>query len=237
MHQKYENKMLKLTLSDRTESFEVTVFESTPCSSVVLFAVGSGGNPERHLPLLTFLAESGCTVAAPHFERLVSPIPTEDDLLLRTRRLTLAIDAVAQPLSAVAGVGHSIGAAALVALAGGQMWLGPDQRIDVAPDERLVRLVLLAPPTGFFQAPGALNEIRTPVLAWAGSEDTITPPSQMEVLANATRDHLPVDVRVTEGAGHFSFMDLPPPQSVESLPNRQAFLDELGKEIRNFLMD
>lgn len=225
-----------LTLADGEESFEATVLATTPRSDAVLFAVGAGGNPNRHLPLLTTLAESGRTVVAPHFERLLSPRPTEDDLLLRTRRLTLALNAVANPGTDVAGVGHSIGAAALVALAGGQMWLGPGHRIDVARDERLARLVLLAPPMGFFQAPGALNEVRIPILAWAGSEDTITPPTQMEVLAHAMRDHLPVDVRVTEGAGHFSFMDLPPPQSVEPLPNRQAFLDELGKEILSFLM-
>jgi pimeloyl-ACP methyl ester carboxylesterase len=203
---------------------------------VVFFAVGAGGNPERHLPLLSALAESGCTVVAPHFERLVSPSPSEGELLLRARRLTLALDAVAPPGSAVAGVGHSIGAALLLALAGGQMWLGPGRRVDISADERLARLVLLAPPTGFFQVGGALDSVRTPILAWAGSRDAITPPAHVEMLARAVRGRLPVDVRVTEGAGHFSFMDVPPPGSVEPLPDKEAFLDELAQEIRNFLM-
>lgn len=228
--------MSTLTLTDGSESFEVTVLESTLNSNVVLFAVGAGGNPERHLPLLTALVESGCTVVAPHFERLISPIPTESELLIRAQRLTLALNAIAQPGSTVAGVGHSIGAAALLALAGGQMWLGVDRRVDIAPDERLARLVLLAPPTGFFQVGGALDSVRIPILAWAGSQDTITPPAHVDMLVRAMRDRLPVDVRVTEGAGHFSFMDLPPPHSVEPLPDRQAFLDELAKEIRNFLI-
>lgn len=229
--------MPTLTLTDGAESFKVTVLESTVRSKVVLFAVGAGGNPERYRTLLTALAESECTVVAPHFERLVSPVPPERDLLLRTRRLTLALNAVTQSGSAAAGVGHSIGAAALLALAGGQMWLGPGRRVDIAPDERLTKLVLLAPPTGFFQPTGALNSVCIPILAWVGSQDAVTPPVQVDVLTRAMRDRLPVDVHMTEGAGHFSFMDLPPPQTVEPLLDKQAFLDELAKEIRNFLMD
>ena len=47
-----------MTLADGAESFEVTVLESTQEHGVVLFAVGAGGNPDRHLPLLTFLAST-----------------------------------------------------------------------------------------------------------------------------------------------------------------------------------
>lgn len=227
--------MQKLTLNDGAEPFDVTVFESEDRSNVVLFAVGAGGDPQRHLGLLTTLADSGFTVVAPHFERLASPAPSEDELLLRTRRLSLTLDATAAPASAVAGVGHSIGAAALLALAGGQMWLSPGQRVDALPDQRLARLVLLAPPTGFFQAPQALNVVRTPILAWAGLEDTITPPNQVDLLQRAMGERLPVEVRVTEGAGHFSFMDLPPPHSAEPLPDRQVFLDELAREVNRYI--
>lgn len=228
--------MPTLRLTDEGESFEVTVLEATPCSNLVLFAVGAGGNPERHLPLLTALAKAGQTIVAPHFNRLVAPTPTEAELLLRTRRLTVALNAIAQPSSAVAGVGHSIGATVLLALAGGQMWLGPDYCVNTAPDAPLSRLVLLAPSTGFFQVPGSLDAVRTPILAWAGSQDCITPPAHIEVLVRAMRNRLPMAVRVTEGAGHFSFMDRPPPQSVEPLVNRQAFLDELAEAILSFLM-
>lgn len=227
--------MTLLTLADGSEPFDVTVLESISRSRVVLFAVGAGGNPERHLPLLTALAESGHTVIAPHFERLASPAPAEDELLLRARRLTLALDAVVPHGSMVTGVGHSIGAATLLALAGGQMWLGAGRRVNVTPDHRLARLVLLAPPTGFFQVDGALDSVSSPLLAWAGSRDAITPPDNVHRLAHVMGDRLPVDVRVTEGAGHFSFMDLPPPHSVEPLSDRQAFLDELSEEIRSFL--
>jgi pimeloyl-ACP methyl ester carboxylesterase len=220
---------------DGEATFQVTILGAQAGSDVVLFAVGAGGNPERHLPLLTRLADAGRTVVAPHFERLVSPFPSEGDLLLRARRLRLALDAVAQSGSKVAAVGHSIGAAVLLALAGGQMWLRSGDRADITSDERLSRLVLLAPPTGYFQAPRALDAVRIPVLAWAGSADTITPPAQLEVLERGLWDGGQAHFRVTEGAGHFSFMDVPPPHVAEPLPDRQAFLDTLASEVRAFL--
>jgi hypothetical protein len=110
------------TLQDGSESFEVSVHEAERISPVVLFAVGAGGKPERHATLLDALAKSGCTVVAPHFERLASPVPSEADLTLRARRLSLALDAFVQPGTTAAGVGHSIGAATLVALAGAHEW-------------------------------------------------------------------------------------------------------------------
>ncbi len=228
--------MMIQTLQDGADSFKITVHEAARISPVVLFAVGAGGQPERHATLLSALAESGCTVVAPHFERLASPVPREADLTLRARRLSLALDAFVQPGTTATGVGHSIGAATLVALAGAQMWLGPGRRVNIAPDNRLARLALLAPPTGFFQAPGALDAVRVPILAWAGSEDSITPPAQTEWLAHAMRDWQTVDVRVTDGAGHFSFMDLPPPQTTELLPNKQAFLREHSSEVCKFVV-
>lgn len=229
--------MSRLTLVDGQKPFDVTILESNVHSKTVLFAVGSGGDPGRHQGLLNILAGSGLTIVAPHFERLLSSTPSESDLLLRTRRLSLALDAVAQPESVVVGIGHSIGATALLALAGGHMWLDANRRIEVVPDQRLSRLVLLAPPTGFFQPPGALEEVTAPILAWAGSEDSITPPDQVHLLKRAMSSHVPVDVRVTDGAGHFSFMDVPPPRSLETMCDRQAFLDMLALEVRRYVVD
>ena len=45
-----------------------------------------------------------------------------------------------------------------------------------------------------------------------------------------------VDVRITEGAGHFSFMDQLPPQTAEPLPNKQAFLREYSSEVCKFMV-
>jgi alpha-beta hydrolase superfamily lysophospholipase len=228
--------MLTQTLQDGADSFKVSIHETATNSPVVLFAVGAGGQPERYATLLDALATSGCTVVAPHFERLASPVPREEELTLRARRLSLALDAFVQPAARAIGVGHSIGAATLVALAGAQMWLGPGRRVNIAPDSRLTRLALLAPPTGFFQAPGALNAVRVPILLWVGSADNITPPAQTEWLAHAMRDWQTADVRVTDGAGHFSFMDIPPPQTTEPLPDKQAFLREYSSEVCKFVV-
>jgi len=224
------------TLQDGAESFIVSVHEACENSPVVLFAVGAGGQPERHTTLLNALTESGCTVVAPHFKRLASPIPTEADLTLRARRLSLTLDAFVQPGATAAGVGHSIGAATLVALTGAQMWLGTGRHVSITPDSRLTRLALLATPTVFFQAPGALDAVRVPILAWVGSKDGITPPSQTEWLAHAMRNWQTVNIRVTDGADHFSFMDLPPPQTTELLPNKQAFLLEHSSEVCKFVV-
>jgi pimeloyl-ACP methyl ester carboxylesterase len=221
----------RLSLNDGDEAFAVTLLEPAAPSRAVLFSVGGGGDPERHLPLLSALAGRGCTVVAPHFARLASPIPTDVELELRARRLHLALAAVAPELPA-AGVGHSIGAAMLLALAGAEMWTLSGRRVAVAPARRIERLALLAPATGFFQAPGALDAVAVPILAWAGSADTITPPAHAELLARA---HVPVDVRIANGAGHFSFMNVPPPGASEPLANRDGFLAELTSEICRFV--
>ena len=222
-------------LNDDDGPFDVTVVEADAPSREVLFAVGGGGNPERHLPLLRALAASGCTVVAPHFDRLTSPAPTDAHLLLRARRLRLALDAVARPGLPAAGVGHSIGTTLLLALAGGEVWMRPGHRLSIAPDVRLQRLALLAPATDFFQAPGALDAVRTPLLVWAGTKDVITPPSQAELLERALGPRVPVTLRLIEGAGHFSFMAVPPPGTAEPLADRDAFLAALTAEVCGFV--
>jgi hypothetical protein len=107
-------------LRDGTAAFDVTVLEAAQPARVVLFSVGLGGNPERHLPLLEALAARRCTVVAPHFERLPSPIPTAEQLRLRAARLRLALDAAPASLP-IAGVGHSLGATLLLGLAGAEL--------------------------------------------------------------------------------------------------------------------
>ena len=227
--------MLTQTLQDDRDSFEVSVRPAAAGSPIILFSVGSGGQPERHASLLGALAEAGCMVVAPHFERLASTTPTNEELTVRARRLTLALDAFIEPSERVIGVGHSIGAAILLAMAGAHLRLGPSRCVAIAPDHRLSGLALLAPPTGFFQAPNALDAVRVSTLACVGSADRITPPAQSEWLARTMRDWNVVDVRVAEGAGHFSFMDVPPPHTTEPLPDKQAFLRDYSSEICKFV--
>jgi pimeloyl-ACP methyl ester carboxylesterase len=227
--------MRKLSVSDGADAFDVALFEAAAPSAVVLFAVGGGGDPERHLPLLTALHESGCTVVAPYFDRLVTPIPTEAALLMRARRLRLALAQIAQPGVPTTGVGHSIGATMLLALAGGQAWTRDRTRLDIALEPRLARLVLMAPATDFFRAPGALEAVGLPIQVWAAAKDLITPPAQAEFLRQALADRVAVDLHVVEDADHFSFMNVRPPQTSESLPNREAFLAELTAKVIRFV--
>src|SRR6059058_1342577 len=117
--------MERLSLQDEAGTFDVTIGEMAQASRLVLFAVGAGGNPERHAPLLTALVDRGYTVVAPHFARLVSPHPTDHELLTRARRLALASGIAARPELPITGVGHSIGATVLLALAGAQLWTRP----------------------------------------------------------------------------------------------------------------
>ncbi|MCB9730028.1 MAG: alpha/beta hydrolase [Deltaproteobacteria bacterium] len=223
-------------LEDGDERFAVSVARGDAPACAVLFAVGGGGSPERHRPLLSALVRSGCVVVAPHFDRLVSPEPSDGALSLRARRLAMALEAFAPAGLPVAGVGHSIGATMLLALAGGQLWTRAGRRLPIAPAPRLERLALLAPATGFFQAPEALDAVTTPILAWAGTRDEVTPPAQAAALARAMGHRVPVDIRIIEGAGHFSFMDVPPPHITDPLADRERLLADLAVEIGRFVV-
>jgi alpha-beta hydrolase superfamily lysophospholipase len=223
------------SLLDGTESFEVTVLERSAPARVVLFGVGLGGNPERHLPLLESLVERGCAVVAPHFERLASAIPTLADLQRRARRMRLALDAVNGAALPVAGVGHSIGATMLLALAGAQAWTIRRERVAASPIDRLDRLALMAPATDFFRAPGAFDGLRAPILAWAGAADTVVTPEQVRLIEHCLAPRVPVETRVIDGAGHFSFMNQLPPHITDSFPDRDALLADLAAEVGRFV--
>lgn len=227
--------MRRLSLEDGSDSVEVTLFEAAAPARVVLFSVGLGGDPGRHLALLTSLAERGCTVVAPHFERLASAVPTLEELSLRARRLKLALDSATRPGVPAVGVGHSIGATMLLGLVGGQVWTRSGHRLTIPVDERIDRLVLLAPATDFFQVPGALDAVQAPVLLWAGTRDEFCSPARARALEQALARRAPVEVRLVNGAGHFSFMNAPPPNTVETLPDREAFLAELSADVCRFV--
>lgn len=225
---------MRRPLDDGGDSFEVTILEAAQPSHLVLFSVGSGGNPERHLPLLQTFADRGCNVLAPHFNRLVSPLPTESDLVLRARRLRLILDGMAQPGLPIAGVGHSIGATMLLILAGGQALTRAGQSVAVTPDTRLSKLVLMNPATDFFRAPKALDNVSLPISVFAGTLDAITPPAQTLLLKDTM--NAPVEVRLVEGAGHFTFMNDLPPQITDAFPNRSALLADLAETMCRFIL-
>ncbi|MBF4245014.1 hypothetical protein EA004_08150 [Vibrio anguillarum] len=224
-------------LQDGDESFKVLVHESGEKNSpVVLFSVGSGGMPERYSTLLNTLKKSGCTIVAPCFEQLTNHFPNKDELSLRARRLSFSLKACTQPPAKVIGVGHSIGAATLIALAGAEMQTRSREIVDILPDNRLMSLVILAAPTQFFYAPGSLDTVNIPIFAWVGSEDDITPSTQTEWLAQTIPDSKMVKVRVVEGVDHFSFMDQAPPHIAEPKIDKNKFLREYSEAISKFAL-
>jgi fermentation-respiration switch protein FrsA (DUF1100 family) len=123
----------------------------------------------------------------------------------------------------------------LLALAGAEAWMRAGQRVAITPDKRFDRLVLLAPATDFFRAPGALDAVRLPILAWAGTEDEITPPSQAELLKEVIGASAPVELNIVPGAGHFTFMNSPPPHVTDSFLDRDVFLTNLAETICRFI--
>jgi pimeloyl-ACP methyl ester carboxylesterase len=222
-------------LNDAQESFEVLLLEPAKPRATVLFAVGAGGDPDRHLPLLQVLAAQGCTVAAPRFSRLASPAPSAEELSTRARRLRLAFAHVARPDISGSGVGHSIGAALLLMLAGAKASTLAGETVRVPPERKLERLALMAPATDFFRAPGALQDVAASIVAWVGARDEITPPKTAKVLEEALRDTSPVHVRIVPDAGHFSFMNAAPPQAMEPMSLRDIFLERLAEDIASFI--
>lgn len=221
------------TLTDPDGPFDVTVAAGRSDVPVVLFAVGGGGDPGRHAPLLEALAAKGHAVVAPHFVR-IGPAVEEAHLLVRARRLTHALEAFVPGERRAVGVGHSIGATTLLALVGAVPWLGPGRPVAIEPLTRLSALALLAPTTGFFRAPGALDGVGVALYVHVGAADTITPPAHGELLRDALAGRARVELRVTEGAGHFSFMHTPPPGTTEPLADRDGFLAALVREVVAF---
>jgi pimeloyl-ACP methyl ester carboxylesterase len=90
-------------------------------------------------------------------------------------------------------------------------------------------LSLLAPALGFFGAPESMDRVRARVSIWWGTEDAFCPRSDVEHTLAALGDR--GELRVAEGAGHFSFMHAPPPNTQEPLGDRARFLETLTLEL------
>lgn len=232
-----DNSQTTLRISDGSEVFDVTIFEAENPTHVGLFAVGYGGSPMRHLSLLQAVAKQGCTIVAPHFERLASTIPTKAELDLRIRRLEASVDDYARKALPIIGIGHSIGTVALLALAGGEGETRAGDRLISGAKWKFSRLALLAPPTDFFRRPGALRAVDVPTRIWAGARDTLTPSDQALFLQKSLEAQTPVGLSIDANAGHFTFMDVPPPQSPEPHPDRNAFLAALATDVAGFVLD
>jgi hypothetical protein len=58
--------------------------------------------------------------------------------------------------------------------------------------------------------------------------DVITPTAQTEFMKQALEVHVPVEVCAIDGAGHFSFMNEPPPQTTDPFFYRHHFHADLA---------
>ena len=226
--------MNKISLINDNTTLDALLLKPINPTRAVLFAVGSGGNPERHYSFLHSLYENGCLVIAPYFERLKSTFASEEELRLRATFLKKALDAIEHMSLPIIGIGHSIGATLLLAMSGEEMWLKSGIQCQIEFDSRLNKLILFAPPTDFFRAPHALKAVSIPLQIWVGSIDLITPVKHVELIIEELPASL-LDIHVIEGAGHFSFMNDLPPNIIDTMPNRENFLLELSKVVTKFV--
>jgi predicted dienelactone hydrolase len=223
---------------------------------LVIVSHGSGGSHLLYRELATHLARCGYVVALPEHpgnNRNDNALEgTPRNLVDRPRHLSLVIDAlVADPrigpglqVGSVAVVGHSMGGYTALALAGGQPSTEDRQPLDVTPDARVKALVLLAPATAWFMAPGALRRVDVPILMLSAEHDSFTPGWHADIVRHGVAGRGQLVARVVKNAGHFSFLS-PFPAALRRpgfLPatdpegfDREAFHARLPAEIGDFL--
>jgi len=152
---------------------------------------------------------------------------------------------------AVTVIGHSLGGYTALAAAGGVPRAFPhesaDQQplnIDVIPDERVKALVLLAPATVWFMAPGALSRVRVPILMLTAEKDPHTPRIHAEIVKQGVPNPALIEHRMVANASHFSFLSpfpdtmanaaFPPSQDPEGF-DRERFHEQMNAEVLGFL--
>jgi predicted dienelactone hydrolase len=242
-------------------------WDASPLSGehpLVMLSHGSGSSPLVNRDLALSLARAGFVVGMPvhagdnRDDRRLQG--TLENLQQRPLHLQLATNALlgdpalypADPPRRVALIGHSLGAYTALALAGGEPRTlatsspgGATDRIAVAHDPRVSALVLLAPATVWFHAPGSLDRVRAPILILAGTQDTVTPSSHhADLVARQMPPSASLDYRQVAGAGHFSFLSVFPPEMqqpgfapAQDPPDfdRAAFQHQLAAAIVSFL--
>ena len=231
--------------------------------SLVVISHGTGGTPWTHRDLARHLARAGFAVALlqhPGNNRADDSLAgTAVNLQNRPRHVRLAIDAafadgvVGPHLSArgVAVVGHSLGGYTALAVAGGKPWAaawetpeGIARPLAVEHDARVRALVLLAPATPWFMAPGALAGVDLPILMRTAGRDVHADSSHARIVERGLRDPARLAHEVVPNAGHFAFLSpypaalrspaIPPSQDPEGF-DRAAFLPVLFGDIVRFL--
>ena len=192
---------------------------------LVVVSHGNGGSHLVYRTLASHLARNGFIVAMPEHplnNRNNNALSgTAANLKNRPRHIRLVIDrltgdsAFAPSLrpDAVAIVGHSLGGYTALAIAGGRPSAfaheTPERQpgeIDVTQDNRVKALVLLAPAAAWFMRPGALSDVRVPVLMLTAEKDQYTPEGHAEIIKRGLPGTTPIEHRIVANAGHFSFL-------------------------------
>ncbi|MDB4949004.1 MAG: putative lipoprotein signal peptide [Gemmatimonadetes bacterium] len=230
---------------------------------LVVVSHGTGGSHLLYRTLAAHLARHGFVVALPEHPRNHrndnALAGTHTILADRPRHLRAAIDwayadgALGPRLAprTVAVVGHSLGGYTALALAGGTPTAfgretpdGQPRPVPVTPDARVKALVLLAPATPWFMAPGALRDVRVPILMFSAEKDEHAPLWHARIVERGVRDGTPIDHRTVANAGHYSFLaPFPPAIASPAFPpsqdppgfDRAAFHEELNVEVEAFL--
>lgn len=225
-------------------------------SPLVVISHGGGGTPLAYRTLASHLARSGYIVAMPehpgdnrHDRSLSEAL---ENLENRPRHIRLTLDALCSDAEIgphlqrdnVALLGHSMGGYTALAVAGGQPWTGPGQKVAVTSDPRVKALVLMAPATGWFVPDHALQDVRAPILLLVAEHDRITPRWQGQLVLDLVPDRAQVTCKIVENAGHFSFLSPFPPHMCNPgfLPatdppgfDREAFQRQLQQDVVGFL--
>lgn len=195
---------------------------------IVLFGPGAGGDPARYTALLEAAAVAGFIVAAPAHERFDGRTVTDEQMRERAIGLAHALSEAGPEDLPVVATGHSAGAWAALCLAGAQPWGRNRQPLPVPVESRVTKVVALAPTVGWFQAPGALDNLRVPVAVLAGAADVVTPPATADILRAAPAA---ISVRTYEGVGHLDFLStLPPAVSPTPGLDHEAFITSLADD-------
>jgi predicted dienelactone hydrolase len=231
---------------------------------LVVISHGNNGSPLTHRDTAIALARAGFVVVLPEHlgnSRTDSTLAgTAAMLAHRPRHVTLSIDAVLADAAfrdhvrptEVRVIGHSIGAYTALAVAGAlPNAMTPDQPafavvpVPVTPDARVRALVLLAPACGWFMVPGALANVRVPILMYSGHQDHVTPLFHAELVLSGVAHPEQVKHIVVHGAGHHAFQtpfppsmtrpDFPPSQDPQGF-DRAAFHGQMNDEIVAYLL-
>ncbi len=222
---------------------------------VVLVSHGGGSSPLLLRPYAEYLARRGYIAAMPQHHgdhRGDSSLSnSRKNLQLRPRHICLTLDWLCSDSrlgrhvsrAGVAVLGHSMGGYTALAAAGAQPWWSPEEAVPVTADARVKILVLMAPATAWFVAPGALQNVHVPLLLYAGGRDTITPRWQAQLLLDCVPEPGKVELRMADQAGHYSFLSFPEsmrrpgfaPMEDAAGFDRPAFQQRLCAEIVEFL--